>query len=809
MLYRKGKLILAIMGICCVPMLSYAQAFLSGRVIDKKTNEPIVGAPVYIRKNQTGDNTDEQGHYKIRLPQSGTYLVEVSFIGYKTIKQSVPVDGSTTKNFLLEESSEVLNEVLVKASAQQAEINQIRKSPMAVTVVDGAKLRGRSSGIEEILSRTSGLKVRKSGGLGSASRMSVHGLEGKRVAVYIDGFPLNSPDGSFDINDIPIDVIKYIEVYKGIVPAEYGGDGLGGAINVVTREDDCDLIGFTQEFASFGTSKTLVSTKKLFTKPGMQLSLAFFNNKSDNDYKMTWPVFEPNLPPSEYRKVKRNNDYYRSTFYHVGIAFTKLYFDKLEFECALYNNKKGIQSLNFDSQHAYTHGTNTMPTLVMEKKNFLLQGLELKSALVVPVVRTHFVDTVRSRKQWDGSITPSMGETEENLFNNSHDKQFELRDKINLKYERGKHTFNANNQFVYSNYRPKDDYMKSYLGFDPSAFPSKMAGNTLGLSHVYMGMNNRLQNSLMLSLYYLNSRIYRTSDKLTEDGSGGKIEPKVTSISKFYYGFSEGISYEFFKGIRVKVSFSHNVRIPDAGELFGNGISIKPSVNLRPERGNNLNVGLIADRQDVMGLSRVQVESNLYYMYITDMIRLFPADIQAIYTNLGKTSIMGFDADIKVDVTPDIYAYFNMTLQDIRDRLKWTSADKTLENPTYRKQVPNIPDFYFNYGAEYHVEGILGKHELSRIYVDASYVGAFDWGWQMSSLPEQRKKWIIPSSHLFTVGLQQSFWHNNVSLGCEIENIFNKESYMEFKKPLQGRTFKVKLRFNLFRDKTSGGAMSL
>ena len=79
----------------------------------------------------------------------------------------------------------------------------------------------------------------------------------------------------------------------------------------------------------------------------------------------------------------------------------------------------------------------------------------------------------------------------------------------------------------------------------------------------------------------------------------------------------------------------------------------------------------------------------------------------------------------------------------------------------------------------------------------------------MSSLPEQRKKWIIPNSHVFTVGLQQSFWHNNISLGCEVENLFDKENYMEYKKPLQGRTFKAKLRFNLFRDKVSGGAMSL
>ncbi len=803
------KKLFLVIGIICVPIISWANVLFSGHVLDKNTKEPIVGASILIKKCQKGGNTDRNGLFNVNLSQKGTFMVEVSYLGYKTINEMVYIDDKTTKDFLLEEKDNELNEVVVNGSSHKAEINQIRKSPMAVTVVDGATLRGRSSGIEEVLNRTSGLKVRKSGGLGSSSRISIHGLEGKRVAVYIDGFPLNSPDGSFDINDIPIDVIKYIEVYKGIVPAEYGGDGLGGAINVVTREDDCDLIGFTQEFASFGTSKTLVSAKKLYTKPGIQLSLAFFNNKSDNDYKMTWPVFETNLPESDYLKVKRNNDYYQSTFYHVGIAFTKLYFDKLELECAFYNNKKGIQSLSFDSQNAHTHGTNIMPTMVMEKKNFLFKGLELKSSLVVPIISTHFVDTTMYRKQWDGSITPSMGETEDNLFNNSDDKQFELRDKINLKYEKGKHTFNLNNQFVYSNYKPKDDYMKDYLGFDPSSFPSKMTGNTLGLSHTYMALESRLQNSLMFSLYHLNSKIYRTSEKMVDETNGGKIQPNKTSVSNFYYGFSEGVSWEFSKGIRGKLSFSHNVRIPDTEELFGNGISIRPSVNLRPETGNNINLGLIVDKSDFLGLIRVQVESNLYYMYIKDMIRLFPAGVQSIYTNLGKTSIVGFDTDLKVDITPNIYSYFNITIQDIRDQLKWTSADKTIKNPTYRKHVPNIPDFYFNYGIEYHAEGLLGKNELSRIYLDASYVGEFDWSWQMSSLSEQRKKWIIPSSHLFTLGLQQSVWQNRASLGVEVENIFNKETYMEFKKPLQGRTFKMKFRFNLFRDKVSGGAMSL
>ena len=792
----------------CTTVLS-AQNILRGKIIDKETGLPISGAYISIKNTKQKTVSDKTGNYQIDILSNGTCIVEVSFVGYKRVRQVIVLNGNITKDFFLESSANVLNEVVVRGSSQQAEITRIRQSPMAVTVVDGSKLRGRSSGIEEILTRTSGIKVRKTGGLGSASRISVHGLEGKRVAVYINGFPLNSPDGSFDINDIPIDVIKYIEVYKGIVPAEYGGDGLGGAINIVTREDECDLVGFTQELASFGTSKTLTSAQKLFAKSGILFNVAFFKNKSKNNYTMSWPVFETNLPVSEYRKVRRNNDYYDADFYHVGIGFRKLYFDKLDLECAFYRNKKGIQSLNFDSQHAYMKGFNIMPTLHIEKDDFIFKGLEMKLSLVIPIIQTSLIDTTTTRRQWDGTITQAMGETEDNLLNESHNRQFELRNKFNLKYTFGQHTFNINDQLALSDYRPKDERMNDYLGFDPSSFPSKMISNNIGLCHLYASSNHRFQNSLTISIYYLKSKIFRTSDALSKAQMKDASAPKQTSVNKTYYGFSEGVSYEFWKGVRGKFSFSHNVRLPDTGELFGNGMSIKPSVNLLPEIGDNLNVGTILDTRNVMGLTRVQWETNFYYMYIQNMIRLFPADIRSIYTNLGKTSTMGFDTDLKVDVTPNIYTYFNLTLQDIRDRQKWLNDAKGTDNPTYNKHVPNIPSFYFNYGLEYHAENLLGRNELFRIYMDVSHVGEFDWGWQMSTLSDQRKKWIIPSNDVFTIGLQQSFWHNNISLSFEVENIFDKENYMEFKMPLQGRTFKTKLRFNLFRDKTSGGAMSL
>ena len=98
--------------------------------------------------------------------------------------------------------------------------------------------------------------------------------------------------------------------------------------------------------------------------------------------------------------------------YNVGFTFTKLWFDKIELECAFYNNKKGIQALDFDSRFSHTHGTNIMPTLTLEKKDFLFKNLEFKSGLVTPIIHTHLVDTARTKRQWDGTITNTMGETD-------------------------------------------------------------------------------------------------------------------------------------------------------------------------------------------------------------------------------------------------------------------------------------------------------------------------------------------------------------------------------------------------------------
>ena len=96
------------------------------------------------------------------------------------------------------------------------------------------ELQGTASSMNDVLARVAGVTIRNTGGVGSASRLSVRGLEGKRLGLFIDETALGQISNFITLNDIPIDMIERIEVYKGIVPYKFGGSALGGAVNVVT-----------------------------------------------------------------------------------------------------------------------------------------------------------------------------------------------------------------------------------------------------------------------------------------------------------------------------------------------------------------------------------------------------------------------------------------------------------------------------------------------------------------------------------------------------------------------------------------------
>ena len=105
----------------------------------------------------------------------------------------------------------------------------------SVKVMDTKELQGSSATIADATNRSSGVKVRQAGGMGSESKINIRGMEGKNVKVLVDGVPVNNGNGDLSVNDIPMDKIDRIEVYKSYVPERFSTDGMGGVINIVTH----------------------------------------------------------------------------------------------------------------------------------------------------------------------------------------------------------------------------------------------------------------------------------------------------------------------------------------------------------------------------------------------------------------------------------------------------------------------------------------------------------------------------------------------------------------------------------------------
>lgn len=86
------------------------------------------------------------------------------------------------------------------------------------------------SNLNELVNRTSGVKVRQEGGVGSDYDLSINGMSGNSVRYFIDGVPLETKGSEVSLANLPVNIIDHIEMYKGVVPAYLGSDALGGTI---------------------------------------------------------------------------------------------------------------------------------------------------------------------------------------------------------------------------------------------------------------------------------------------------------------------------------------------------------------------------------------------------------------------------------------------------------------------------------------------------------------------------------------------------------------------------------------------------
>lgn len=721
-----------------------------------------------------GLTSDKNGIAKVDCGICPQIELKISFLGYKTLTDTIST--STKKQTIrLKPESQQLDEVVVLGKSKS---QKLRESPEAVTVINIKELQGRSTSLESVLNQTVGLKVGQSGGLGSSSRIIVHGLEGSRIQVLWDGIPMSTSDGTFSLDEIPIDIIERIEIYKSIIPARFGVDGLGGAINIITKEFSTDYLDASYQIGSYGTHKASLFSRKNFPKRGILLGAGGYYSGAQNNYTFR-------VPEREHLIVKRDHDRFRSYMLKGKIAFTKLWFDEISTEFGYYSRFNEIQGVLKNIQEAKNKSGMFMLENKLIKSGLINNKLSFESHFSLTHSTNKFTDTASVNHDFEGNAYPSpngLGETGD-VPHNSNDKYFELNERFNIDYRfHPDHNINLNTLLNYAQKRPNDELASKHAGFVIGGFPSKKTSLVSGLTWEAKFFGGKLTNMLSGKYFYLNSQIEDlTSYEMIE-------APKQKNNSTSQFGWIEAIKYEPIKGFHLKASYQRAIRQPNSQELFGDGIITFPAAGLKPEKSHNFNAGFLFDKNNVLGMTRLQFEVNGFHMQVSDMIKLIKQHMAAGYVNAEKVRIKGFETELKIDITPSVYAYGNFTYQDVRDVLEYLPGT-VAPNPTKGLRLPNIPYLFANFGAEYHSDKLF-KNWYVKAFWDGKFTDEFYYFWELTELSKRR----IPRSFTNDIGLLFTY-KNKYSIAAECHNIADKEVWDQYRRPLAGRTFHVKFRY--------------
>jgi hypothetical protein len=194
---------------------------LSGIITDSKNNETVIGVNVYIPEIKSATRTNEYGFYSITLPE-GNYNIEISYIGFQTITRNVVLSENTKTNFSLFDSSEVLKEVIISGqnsstnirspemSLNKLSISSIKKMPVVLGEVDVIKSLLLLPGVTNAGEGASGFNVR-----GGGADQNLILLDEATI------FNSSHVFGFFSVFNP--DAIKDLTLYKGGIPARYGG----------------------------------------------------------------------------------------------------------------------------------------------------------------------------------------------------------------------------------------------------------------------------------------------------------------------------------------------------------------------------------------------------------------------------------------------------------------------------------------------------------------------------------------------------------------------------------------------------------
>lgn len=219
----------------CLGLAAQQKGRVSGVVKDAETGETLVGVAVYESRLKAGVTTDEKGRYEIELPV-GDHLLQFSYIGFQTLEKKVRFETKPGMlNIKLQPDVTKLNEVEVTSQRTDRNVSEMAMSVQSLDMITIKKIPALMGEVDVIktIQLLPGVQAASEG----SSGFSVRGGGTDENLILLDDAPIYNAShflGFFSVFNN--DVVKEATLYKGDVPANYGGR-LSSVLDVKVKDD--------------------------------------------------------------------------------------------------------------------------------------------------------------------------------------------------------------------------------------------------------------------------------------------------------------------------------------------------------------------------------------------------------------------------------------------------------------------------------------------------------------------------------------------------------------------------------------------
>ncbi len=312
---------------------AFAQSSSSLKIeVTDSENKPVSQARVLVQAAfgnvSLEKNTDANGSVNVSLPLKGRYLIQARSEGFNEATRFIEWrDESETVKIQLELGS-LKQQVTITSGSRVVELQE--ESPVKVDVATRQDMITTGyERITDILSEIPGV-VTRSGSSGAVGSEQIRGISARQVAVLQDGLPIigarGIKSGNINLNRQSTGRLERVEVVKGASSALFGGDAIGGVINMISREPTEKVQG-TLNFSG-GTLGIFDGRGDIGTRYKNLTVFLDLEHHRQNEYSL--------LPNSTYTvgPNTRRNDLFFKTRYAFNPRFT------MGFNANAYHNRE-------------------------------------------------------------------------------------------------------------------------------------------------------------------------------------------------------------------------------------------------------------------------------------------------------------------------------------------------------------------------------------------------------------------------------------------------------------------------------------